>query len=76
MAVAFTHFFYVCNNYGFYKLPKTQVVEVVESILHLNGLKILDDYQYDDALKQYASKKAKYVDCLIASMASSKNNQT
>lgn len=53
---------------SFYKIPKSEVVKSVKSIQKLSGLKIIDGYQYDQALDFYGEKNVKYIDCLIASL--------
>lgn len=51
---------------SFYKFSKKDVVRAVQSVLKLNGVKVLDSYNYEEALTLYGKKNAKYVDCLIA----------
>lgn len=51
-----------------YQQDRKSIASAVESVINLNGLNINDDYQYQQALEWYQSKKIKFVDCLIASM--------
>lgn len=53
---------------SFYELPKATVLKSVESILHLKGLRVVDDYDYHAALNLYQQHSAKYIDCLLATM--------
>jgi len=54
---------------SFYGLTKREVIQALESVLHLNNLKVIDDYDHAQALKLWSKHKAKYVDCLLASLA-------
>ncbi len=58
---------------SFYGLSKKDAIKAVESILRLNNLKIVDDYDYHHALKLWKEHKSKYIDCLIATLAQKEN---
>jgi len=58
---------------SFYSFSKSKIVKALKSIIKLNGLEIVDDYDYDQALDFYSKKNVKYIDCLIASLAKGKN---
>jgi predicted nucleic-acid-binding protein len=58
---------------SFYKFPKRDVIRALKSIRKLSGLKLVDSYNYDGALALYEGAKAKYVDCLIATVVANKN---
>lgn len=58
---------------SFYKFPKEKVIQSLDSILKLSGLKVVDNYNYERTLKLYKNKNVKYIDCLIASLATDKN---
>ncbi len=58
---------------SFYKFPKLKVVRALKSILKLSGLKIVDNYDYEQTIKFYEDKNVKYIDCLIASLAKDKD---
>lgn len=51
-----------------YGLGKKEVVEKVNGVLLLPGLKIVDGYDYRWALEQYQNKRVKYIDACIASI--------
>lgn len=53
---------------GAYKLDKVEVVRAVSSVLGLRGLKVIDEYNYREALELYQQYKVKYIDCLMASV--------
>lgn len=52
---------------SFYKFPKPKVLQATNSIINLNGLKIIDNYNHNLALDLYSKHKVKYIDALIAS---------
>jgi len=58
---------------SFYKFPKTQVVKALKSVLKLSGLKLVDNYDYEQAIKLYENNQVKYVDCVIASLVTSRD---
>lgn len=57
---------------SFYKFPKNKVIRAVRSVLKLNGVKVVDEYNYEESLRLYEGKNAKYIDCLIANLAQEK----
>jgi len=60
----------------FYGLPKKKCIEYFERILMINDLKIKDDYDYEKALDLFKQTKAKFADCLIASLGFFKKGGT
>ncbi|MBU0978519.1 MAG: PIN domain-containing protein [Patescibacteria group bacterium] len=58
---------------SYYQLPKAKVIQALKSILKLNGLKVVDNYDYEQTIKYYEENNVKYIDCLIASLV--KNNK-
>lgn len=52
---------------SFYKFPKEKVIEALQSIMSLSGLKIIDDYNLINALEFYTKYQVKFIDCLFAS---------
>ena len=52
---------------SFYKFPKEKVIEALQSIMSLSGLKIIDDFNLINALELYAKYQVKFIDCLFAS---------
>lgn len=59
---------------SYYAVEKNQVINSLKAILHLSGLKIIDGYDHNWALKLYGTHNVKYVDCLIASLKPIKNH--
>lgn len=53
---------------SFYRLPKKRCLEFLENILAINNLSMEDSYNYRKALELYKNTKAKFADCLIASL--------
>ncbi|MBI4004862.1 PIN domain-containing protein [Candidatus Roizmanbacteria bacterium] len=53
---------------SYYSFSKQQVIEGIDSILNLRGLKIIDDYNHKLALDLYQKYSVKYIDSLIASI--------
>lgn len=53
---------------SFYQLPKQEIVEFLESILHLRGLKITDEYDHALNIRLYSKNTAKYINACIASL--------
>lgn len=52
----------------FYHLPKRDVVRLLQSIFHLNGLTITDTYDYSKTIALFTTYPIKYVDAQIASI--------
>src|SRR5258708_2773202 len=52
----------------YYKLPKSKVVEALNSILNLPGASIIDECDYRFAIDLYKQKSVKYIDTCIASL--------
>ena len=52
---------------SFYKFEKVDIVRSIRSIVSLHGLAIIDDVDWLYALELFSTKKAKLIDCLIAS---------
>lgn len=52
---------------GFYKFPKTKVVNALKSILNLKGLKIVDKYNSRLAVSVYEKFSVKFIDALFVS---------
>lgn len=50
-----------------YGLAKQTVIEYIETIIHLNGLKIEDMTDLNKALELYKKSSVKFIDSLIAS---------
>lgn len=53
---------------SFYKFHKQMVTEALYSILDMNGLQIVDQYQHRDAVLLYEGKSVKFIDAQIASL--------
>ena len=51
-----------------YKLPKGEVVEAVNSIIHLSEISIIDSYDHSYALKIFGEQNIKFIDALVASL--------
>lgn len=59
---------------SFYNLPKREIAEFLESILHVRGLKISDEYDHEQSIRLYAGNTVKYIDAIIASMRCVQNS--
>ncbi|HCR10840.1 MAG TPA: hypothetical protein DIU23_00130 [Candidatus Pacebacteria bacterium] len=53
---------------SYYKFPKKKVLRTIQGILHLSGLKIVDEYDINKSLALYESHTCKYIDAMIAGM--------
>ena len=53
---------------SYYQLPKAQILRATRGIINLRGLKLVDHYQADMALKFYQDHSVKFIDTLIASI--------
>lgn len=51
-----------------YKFPKQRVVEAVRSLMYLNGLKVIFDYDQLLALELFEIHNTKYIDCCLAAV--------
>lgn len=58
---------------SFYKFPKEKVQQALESILDLPHLRIVDAFDMREAIETYKKTKAKFVDCLLASLLKKKD---
>ena len=52
----------------YYKFPKSKRIEVLENIYNLSGLNFVDGYNLVVALKSHKESKAKFIDCMLASI--------
>ncbi|MGA3292237.1 MAG: PIN domain-containing protein [Candidatus Microgenomates bacterium] len=50
-----------------YKEPKSKIIKSLKGIVGLNGLKIVDEFDLEYALRKYEGKNIKFIDALIAS---------
>lgn len=53
---------------SFYKFPKDRVIEALEGVMALKGLKIIDKGDITLAVKLYRQNKIKFIDAMIASL--------
>jgi len=53
---------------SYYKFPKKKVLRTIQGILHLSGLKIVDEYDISKSLALYESHTCTYIDAMIAGM--------
>ncbi len=53
---------------SFYKLPKKKIVAMLRSIIHLRGLKMVDDYEPALALRFFLRFNIKLIDAFIAAI--------
>lgn len=53
---------------SYYKVPRREVAEVLQSLLALKPLQVVDSYRYLAAIQAYAKNGVKYIDACIASM--------
>ena len=51
----------------FYHISKLKVIEGIQGIIQINGLKIIDNYNHPLALQLFEKHSIKYIDALIAS---------
>lgn len=54
---------------SFYKISKGKIIEGLQSIVNMNGLKIIDTYNHSFALQLFERYSVKYIDALIASIS-------
>ncbi len=52
---------------SFYKIEKERISEGLRSIININGLRIIDEYNHTLALELFGKYSLKYIDALIAS---------
>lgn len=52
---------------SFYKINKAKIIEGLQGIMNISGLKIVDDYNQNLALDLFEKHPIKYIDALIAS---------
>ncbi len=60
---------------SYYGFSRDKVVAAVESIVNLRGLKVIDDYDYSEAIRLYSKNSVKYIDALLASIDEVKSKQ-
>lgn len=53
---------------SYYRFSKLVVIRAVRSIINLNNLKIINNYNHGVAIDFYMDKNVKYIDCMIASI--------
>jgi predicted nucleic acid-binding protein len=53
---------------SFYQIEKTIISAGLRSILNINGIRIIDNYNHNTALDIYEKYSIKYIDALIASI--------
>lgn len=58
-----------------YKLKKPDLVKAVNSVLRLRGLRLIDEYDYKEALELYQKHAVKFIDCLMASITKVKERK-
>lgn len=52
---------------SFYKINKAKIIEGLQGIINIRGLKIIDNYNQNLALHLFEKHPIKYIDALIAS---------
>lgn len=50
-----------------YKESKAKIIKSLKGIVGLNGLKVIDEFDLEYALRKYEEKNVKFIDSLIAS---------
>ena len=53
---------------SFYKVPRAKIVDSIQFITSLGGIRMIEGYQYDLALMLFSTFNIKFIDCMIASI--------
>jgi len=60
---------------SYYKIDKVGCIEAIQSIINIRGLQIIDTFDHQKALQYYSdNSQIKYIDCLIASIITTKQS--